>query len=383
MSERILRAALAAAATVAGSASAASAAVFTAVPGVTVGVSDLTALTTRAASAAAPSTTDVSGRGGGYSPFKPTDSYTVTYTGAVEQVTTATAGGVTYAAGGQATVDVRRFQGADTDHVWYAGSESGTGNGSVLTLDGPRAAGVAQALAGNNLDEGADNLFSTRTTGPTANPVGDNTNVDRVDLVFAGGLAASASSAFVIADRGDPTDHDAFTVAAITALDAHGDPAAYGPLLRFDTGTWGTTAVAAATREEILRQTDPGTADPLHPADHVDQALGGVAVTTAALAHGAAVLYGYSIFSPDLTVTGDGSGTQLVNYQDAAVYGLADSTTGGGGLDPADTVGVLFTAQPAVPEPASVAMVIVAGGLVLGRRRRARAWERSRLNTGR
>ena len=354
------------------------ASVITALPGNLTGVNDVTAVTTDTVAGTASVTAGVSGAGTGYSVFTPSDTYQITYAGLDEQVSTVTAGGRTYAATGLASgVEVRRSAGPDTDNLWYTGQESGTASGSTLSLFGPQLAGYAQVLAGNDVNVGADNLFSTHASGPLANPVGDNTDVARVDLIFAGGLQASADTAFVIGDRGSANDHDAFAIAAITGLDANGTPPdAYGAVLRFDDGTWGRTALDTAQEENVLRQEQVGTFDPLHPSDQVTQTFGGVAVTTAALAAGtgSATIYGYSLFSPDLTVTGDGSGTQLVDYADAAVYGRADYTSSGGGLDPVGTVAVLYTAAPvtvtAVPEPASAALAAAAAALALGRRRR-------------
>ncbi len=340
-------------------------------PGVTAGVNDVTGIITKTVVGTPYATTNTAGEGAAYSPYKPTNAYDVAFTGQDQQVTSIIAGGATFAAAGMATNVVRRYVGADTDHLWYTGADTATVNHSTITVNGPALDGFGQAFDQNNIDLGADNLFSTVTSGTTANPVGDNTDVDRVDLLFAGGLAASTKSAFFIADRGEANDHDAFAVAAITGLDASGNPTGFGPLLQFKDGTWGRTTLIARTEEEILREDDGSGSTTLHPADHTTQPIGGVAITTAELAAGTGrtTIYGYALFSPDVTVSGTGAGTQLVDYQDGNVYGRADSTSTGGGLDPAATIAVLYT-EAAVPEPTAAALIAAAGCALLGRRRR-------------
>jgi hypothetical protein len=356
---------------VAGSASVASAAPIVATPGVTAGVSNVTSVGITASTGIATTVDNVTGAGASYSPFLPSNTYTVNYAGTLDAVSTVTAGGTTYRASGLATNVIRRYTGANNDQLWYTGTSNGTGNGSTINLSSIALGGFSQAFDQNAINVGADNLFSTIPGGAGSNPTGNNTNVDRVDLLFAGGLTASANSIFVISDRGDSDDHDAFDIAAITSVDGNGNPLTYGPLLSFKDGTWGTTDVAAATEEFILRTNDNITGDTLHPSDYTEQAVGAVAISTTALVAGtgATTIYGYSLFSPDLDVSGNGAGNQLDNWQNGNVYKTADSTSTGGGLDPAAFIAELYTTT-AVPEPTSVALIgIVAAGL-LGRRGR-------------
>ena len=356
--------------------SAASAAAITAVPGVTSGINNVTSITTKTTAGTPATVNNVAGVGTGYSVFPTGNKYNVTYGGAVESVQSITAGGTTYSQLGLASNVIDRFIGPNNDTLWFNGSftqptTSGTttANGNVAVA-GPNVGGFSSAFLSNNINLGADNLFSTKAT--AGNPVGNNTNVDRVDLLFKSGITTTAAQSFLIADRGDSTDHDAFDVAAITSLDANGNPASYGPLLQFADGTWGTTVISPAQQDVILRKNNSIPGDTLHPSDYTNQGIGGVAITTAGLDGGVAgtTIYGYSLFGPNVTITGDGSGTQLVNFQDASVYGLNDSTSTGGGLDPAATLAVLYQTTT-VPEPTTAALATTAvSSLLLSRRRK-------------
>ena len=363
-------AALAAAATVA-TASASRAAAVPAVPGLTPGINNVTSVTTRTDAGIQTSVNNVTGANLAGNSFVPTNKYTVNYGGDLTKILTINAGGTSYAATGLANNVVRRFVGANNDMLWYTGNQTGFTNGSSVNLNGPALSGFTQAFDQNAINVGADNLFVTKAT--AGNPVGNNTNVDRVDLLFTAGVAAQTNSMFMISDRGDAQDHDVFAVAAITSLDSGGNPSSYGPLFQFNHGTWGTTDIAAATEEVVLRKNDNIPGDTLHPSDFVNQAVGGVAISTATLAgNTGSTIYGYSLFSGKLNVTGDGSGTQLVNWTDASVYQPADYTSTGGGLDPSATIAVLYTgANTNVPEPTTATLAAAgASSLLLSRRRK-------------
>jgi hypothetical protein len=291
------------------------------------------------------------------SPYYPTStSYDVKYSNDVDAITSVTAGGTTYNATGQGTAVVRRSTGATNDTIW----EDGTGSHSSTTIvnEGTVPLGYNQVLGGNNILMGADNVFSNM-----GNSVGDNTNVVRVDILFTGGLKTSANTAFSIFDRGPSNDHDSFKIAAITAVDANGNPTNYGPLIPFNDGTWGTTNVVAAAQENIMRKNDSIPTDKFHPADSTGQTIGGVLIPSSYLASAGTTIYGYSLFSADA----NGSGTQLVNWTNSTYFPSADSTSTGGGLDPVGVLGVEYTAS-AVPEPATASLAVLALGGLIGRR---------------
>lgn len=340
-------------------------------------IRDITAISTRTDTGVSLSVSGVAGIGLAGSAYKASSVYTMTYDDTVQKLLSVTAGGTTYSASGMANNVVRRFDGPNNDTLWYATKSAPSASGSTITVAGPALGGFTQAFDSNNLLVGADNLFVN-----TGNTVGNNANVDRLDMLFASGITASSLSAFAVTDRGASNDHDAFKIAAVTAVDANGNPSNYGPLLSYADGTWGKTNLVPAGGEVVVRR--PNTAatasaagtgttvntNPAlyHPSDYVDQPIGGMVVRTSDLVAAGTTIYGYSLFAPTVT----GTGTQLVNWTNGKYFPEADYTSKGGGLDPTATLAVLFTApSTALPEPATVGVAAVAAVGLLARRRRA------------
>ncbi len=319
---------------------------------------DVTSINTKFTTGITSTVSNVPGYGASYSPFQPNTNWNVSYGGDTNAILSVTAAGKTYSTTGLATNAVRRFVGPNNDQLWYTGAYNTSSHN--VTVQGPALNGFKQVFDANNDLVGADNLFTTM-----GNVVGDNTNVDRLDLLFNGGISASAGKAFAVLERGPTTDHDSFKIAAITALDSNGDPSNYGPLISVANGTWGKTNVVAAQQEIILRKNNNLAADTLHPSDQTTQPIGGVLVKTSDLVADGTTIYGYSLFSANVT----GSGTQLVDWKNATYFHPADSTSTGGGLDPIAAVSNLYTTS--VPEPTSLALAAMATASMMIRRRRA------------
>lgn len=324
----------------------------------TAAISDITGLTSTITTAPSVTKTGLSGYGASYSIYQPAETYSLNYNGEDDAVKTVTAGSLgTYTLSSLGNVVVRRgATGGNNDTVWYAGSGNGA-NGSTVTLDGSLVSGFNQALSSNNLLMGADNVFSNM-----GNAVGNNTNVDRIDVMFTAGFVASASQAFSIMDRGPSNDHDAFKIAAITSL-TNGAPSGYGPLISFSDGTWGETNLVPTQEENIVRESDSASNTTFHPSDSTAQSIGGVLVQANSLVPAGTTIYGYSIFAANVT----GTGSELVNWTNTTYFPPADSTSTGGGLDPVATLAALYTPAP-VPEPASCTLIAAALGGMLGRR---------------
>ena len=302
---------------------------------------DVTSISTHNTVATASTLSSIAGYGASYSVYQPKDTYTVKYLGEDDAITSLNAGALgNFSVSSQGTTVVRRgATGGNNDTVWYVGTGNGN-NKSTVTLDGPTVSSFTQAFAANNVLMGADNVFSN-----SGNAVGNNTNVDRIDVMFSGGLTASAAQAFAIFDRGPTNDHDTFKIAAITAL-SNGAPSAYGSLQTFSDGTWGKPVITppGTGQENIIRKNNTVPGDSFHPSDLTTQSVGGVLIQTDTLATAGTKIYGYSIFS----ATASGSSSALVNY---AGLPPANSTSTGGGLDPLATLGLLYTSTSAVPEP--------------------------------
>ena len=331
-------------------------------PGASAAINDITSLTTSMTTASSVTKTSLSGYGASYSIYKTADNYNLDYNGQDDAVKTVTAGSLgTYTVGSTlGTVTVRRAStGGDNDTVWYAGTGTGTNNSTVV-LDGTLVTGFNQALSSNNLMMGADNVFSNM-----GNAVGNNTNVDRIDVQYSA-FKASTAEAFTVMDRGPTNDHDAFKIAAITAIGANGAPSAYGPLISFTDGTWGHTSLVVPTQEEnIVRENDSTSSPTFHPSDSTAQSIGGVLIQSSSLVAPGTTIYGYSLFAANVA----GSGSELVDWTNTTYFPAADSTSTGGGLDPVATLAGLYTPVTAVPEPATCTLLAAtAMGGTLARR---------------
>lgn len=287
--------------------------------------------------------------------YKNTNTYNVHYAGDDLRVDSITAANGIWTPVSTATVVVRRSTGGpNNDTVWSAG----TGNTSVkdqYLLSG-QTSGFDQAFSGNNLLVGADNLFSNQ-----GDSRGNNTNVERLDMLFSSGFKAANTSAFTIFDRGVDGQHDAFKIAAITGLDQNGNPDSYGPLLSFSQGTWGNTDVVAPKEYVVTRHDNSVSSDPWHPSAIVTQAIGGVVIPTSDLVGAGTTIYGYSLFAADTT----GSGSQLVDWNNKSFFPHTTNSTQTGGLDAVGTTAVLYTA---IPEPSTTALAAMAVGALLIRR---------------
>ena len=317
-------------------------------------VSDVTSITTQLTTGSSSVVTGLTG-GGTTSDYLASDTYSIDYAGndlAITSITTATG---TYSAGPLANSVVlnRSTTDADTDIVFDQGTVGPTL--STLSLQGPQVTSATQALSGNNVLIGADNVLNN-----AGNPNGNNTNIQRVDVLFTGGITASASSIFAIFDRGVSTAHDGFEIAAITSMSG-GVPTGYGPLLTETTGSWGKTNVVPTETYSVTRQT--GGTGPFQPSDQTDQAIGGVAIPTTSLASAGTTIYGYSLFATDTTVTGSAL-ANIANFP-------TTTTETNGGLDLVGTEAVLYTST-SVPEPTTAVVGLFGIAGLLGRRSKRR-----------
>ncbi len=319
-------------------------------------VSDVLSIQTDPITGSASVVTNVPGAGTD-SGYTSAHNYNVNYAGndlAITQITTATG---TYNAGpiANSTVINRSASDPDTDIVFQQGTVAPTS--TDLFLQGPQVSGAQQALSGNNLLIGADNVLNN-----SGNPNGNNSDIQRIDLLFTSGITASDNSVFAIFDRGVSGAHDGFKIAAITGMSG-GVPTTYGPLMDITTGSWGNTNIISSETYSVTRKNDAVASDAFHPSDQTDQAIGGVVIPTTFLATAGTKIFGYSLFATDVT----NSGTALAN-----IANFPTSTTEtNGGLDLIGTEAVLYTST-AVPEPTTAVAGIVGIAGLLGRRNRRR-----------
>jgi hypothetical protein len=304
-----------------------------------------------------PNTVDNISGVGTTSGYTSSHSYDITYDNDDLQLNSLTAGGVTYTAGPIANnVVVNRLSGGNfTDLVFNQGTVAPTATN--LTLMGPLVSGAQAALSGNNLLIGADNVLND-----AGNPNGNNTNIQRIDVLFTNGIAASLANVFAIFDRGATNAHDGFKIAAITSMSG-GVPTGYGPLLPVPTGTWGTQDVEPASTYSVTRKNDAAGNVNFHPSDALVQPIGGVVIHSTDLATAGTTIFGYSLFADDVTSSGAAL-AQISNFP-------TNTTETDGGLDLVGTEAVLFTST-SVPEPTTAVAAILGVAGLLGRRSKRR-----------
>jgi len=195
---------------------------------------------------------------------------------------------------------------------------------------------------GQTLNKGTDNLFGNQGDGS-----GNNNNIERVDWVVATGMNAAnpAQSGFPIFERGADNAHDPFVIAAITSLDAGGNPASYGPILRVATAQYGNMA-NSALNWSILRKEQ---AEPrLYRTTAGTQRRGGVFISLADLGIVPdGIIYGYSLFAHDLPPSA--TPATLLDYTNATFFPTnTSSNTTLGGIDLIAIAGVYNIAEGVV-----------------------------------
>lgn len=198
--------------------------------------------------------------------------------------------------------------------------ESGTNTNQV---NSSAATSMESVLLNQTINRGADNVFAnTYTSG-----AGNINNIERVDFIVPGGLSVPSSSlgsvGFLILERGG---NDPFKIAAITSVDASGNPTGFGPLVNVPTTSWGNTGINIATTVMRKEQSDAN----FKPSDRVaSQNIGSIYFSFSSLGIAAnQTIYGYALFPNDITVT---ASNDLVNYN--AFPTNTSDASGSGGLD--------------------------------------------------
>ena len=313
-----------------------------------------------------PSTQSVTGAVGGGPEFTSTTTYTVNYAGDTLGINSFTTGAgatlQTYAPvaiAGQATLQRNPADSTPSNNILWERNSATPGSGNTINVAGPAVGQESAAFGASslNLNVGTDNIFAN-----TGNGAGNNNNIERADFVFSSAVTASSALSLAVFERGQPTSHDGFKIAAILATDGTGKPTQYGMLLAVTAGSWGTTSLGALNTTVFRNNaTEPG-ADATHPSSSVTgQALGGVAIniiSDLAVPAGTPVL-GYSLFAAD---TNSKTAGDLLDVTNTSVYPI-NTPESAGGLDLAAYNGVLYMQ---VPEPSSVALTLLAAAGVGG-----------------
>lgn len=237
------------------------------------------------------------------------------------------------------TVSVLRYGTTrpDRDLGWVA-----LNSGS--TLHGIQPPTTAQLIARNDLHLAVDNVFVNATS------EANSTNIERVDFIFAAPVSASSTRSVVVLERGATAGHDAFSIAAILAVDANGNPTQYGPVVRVALGWANNAAYTLSTGNGQVFYRDP--AGPLvSSATITGQVIAGLMIPLTDMTSLGTAVYGYSLFGSDVPLNGDLTRPDLFPRT---------TPSSGGGMDlVAMNVGVVQE----VPEPVTL---MTAGAALLG-----------------
>jgi hypothetical protein len=281
--------------------------------------------------------------------------YNVNWMGGQQVINTISAGGQTYnfiTPADQVTIrtNTSNTKSPDNQMIWYQGSVSGTN----INLRGTRYNSLSQTLRSNDVLAGVDNLFTNWAGGN-----GNNTRTERLDVVFSDGVTAAPNRLFGVFERGKKNQHDPFKIAAITSIDADGNPTGYSDVLAVAKG-WGKASVLGSTITTIILRNSGSNANLTSPSAIVPQPVGGVLIPLTDLVGEGVTIYGYSLFAYDVT----GNGNDLLDWNSFNKKTHHQK----GGLDLLGFTGLV--SLNAIPEPAALSLLGLAG-LALLRRRRA------------
>ena len=216
--------------------------------------------------------------------------------------------------------------------IWFEGEvDTSTTPNETINLNPSSANTMEDVLLSQIINRGTDNIF-----GNQGNPKGNNNNIERVDFVSPGGLSANGTAlneiGFLILERGG---NDAFKIAAITDIDAQGNPTEFGDLISVSRDAWiGSSLERIPT--EVMRR-DDGEAN-LRSTDSVTpQDIAGMFVSYEDLLNGlptpdTTTFYGYSLFANDIAP--NSSSAALVDFNS-----FPTDTQQGGGTGGLDLIG--------------------------------------------
>ncbi len=274
-------------------------------------------LTTSSYSATAPSDA-----GAGPDGVVQNETYTINF-GQVQNlfVTSYVAGGSTYDNFVLPdTLIIRRTDAGSQLVIFYEYDNIDNTDPRSIDIDAEQQTNEDALYQSGLLNAGYDNILVNNAT--------NFANVERIDIIYNSGVVTSSPSTavFPIVDRGG---NDDIRVAAISSLDANGDPSGYYPTVvqvnNNGTNDWGDSGIAHISL--VMRRQDAAS-NPLPQAALGTQNIHGSAVSFSDFGVSAnEIVYGYSIFADDVTATGN----DLVDFTNATNY--PTNTGSASGLD--------------------------------------------------
>ncbi|MBL0355993.1 MAG: T9SS type A sorting domain-containing protein [Chitinophagaceae bacterium] len=260
----------------------------------------------------------------------------------------------TYADNASSVVKIRRVNNtvvAGTRTLLWVEKSANATNSKIAVVNEYND-NMESVFDGNSLNQGTDNLFANQGDGN-----GNNNNIERLDVIFTGGVISTINSkvGFALFERGDDNAHDPFVIAPITAIDVNGNPTAYGNILRVNTASFGNLP-SSSTNYYIVRK-DTATEASLKMSTSGTQKIGGVFISLNDLGVAANVkIYGYSVIGYDLP--SNATSLNLVDYTNTAYFPRnTSSATMQGGIDLIALTGVLSAPNSIILPPVAINIV--------------------------
>lgn len=249
----------------------------------------------------------------------------------VDQVKTFSSGGLNYgyAQALNGVVKLRRVDNANITGNFTLVWAKTLNSGNVYNMF-PEYQNEMETFFNNNIiHKGTDNLFQ--------NAGGTNlNNIERLDWILSAGYATSQPGkiGYAVFERGLTGAHDAFCIAAITALDGSGNPSAYGPIVRVKAADYGD--VTSNFDFNVLKAPYPSN---LIFNTNITQLIGGCYISLSSLGIAAnQTVYGYSLFADDLPLSA--TPANLVDYTNSTYF--PTNTGNEGGIDLAAITGIFI-----------------------------------------
>jgi uncharacterized repeat protein (TIGR01451 family) len=217
-----------------------------------------------------------------------------------------------------------------------------------ISLAPDQAVDIAATLLSPVVNRGIDNVFNNSSGAPAEDT---RSNIERIDYLLRDGIVVppefQAQEGFLVLERGG---NDVFGIAAITGLDAAGNPTSYGPLRSVAEADWGTATDVQMFTIVFRRETAGAQLQPSHlvrtGGAFTAQNVRGIffpinSLLTAPQSN--APIFGYSLFAADVA-----AGATLTNPDtfprntSGANNGGLDLVAGGFGLFRAPRPGNLF-----------------------------------------
>lgn len=216
------------------------------------------------------------------------------------------------------TLIIRRTDAGRQLIIFYEYNSIDTGPDPDEIILNPEQQGEEDILYQSGLSNvGYDNILTNSAT--------NFANVERIDIIYFSGVVTSSPSTavFPIVERGG---NDDIRVAAISSLDSNGDPDGYYPtVVRISndgTTDWGNLG---QTHVSLVMRRQDAISNPIPVQVLGTQNINGSAVAFDEFGVTANdIVYGYSIFADDVTVTG----SDLVDFTNSTNYPTGTTVSG-------------------------------------------------------